>query len=221
MWCPKCKTEYVNGITKCADCGIDLVESLPAASYEALSSETKDKLEHLKATEASKNTIQPKDGSTLYIDKHSQYEEMKSSAYTFLMVGALGILALVLVGLDIIPLHMASYMKIIMAIVMGGLFLFFLIIGAKSYQKMKILAKDAKKEETDTQEILTWFLNKEDADSIDASIPHIETTENEQLYFYRYEYIKGILSEKYPDFDENYAEALIEKIYTKLFPDNP
>ena len=46
MWCPKCKTEYVNGITKCADCGIDLVESLSAASYEALSSETKDKLEH-------------------------------------------------------------------------------------------------------------------------------------------------------------------------------
>ena len=34
MWCPKCKTEYIDGITKCADCGVDLVEELPATSYD-------------------------------------------------------------------------------------------------------------------------------------------------------------------------------------------
>lgn len=28
MWCPKCKNEYREGITVCADCGIDLVEFL-------------------------------------------------------------------------------------------------------------------------------------------------------------------------------------------------
>ena len=27
-WCPKCKNEYVAGITKCADCGSELVEEL-------------------------------------------------------------------------------------------------------------------------------------------------------------------------------------------------
>ena len=30
MWCPKCKNEYVPGITRCADCGILLVDSLDA-----------------------------------------------------------------------------------------------------------------------------------------------------------------------------------------------
>ena len=30
MFCPACKTEYRPGFTKCADCGVDLVASLPA-----------------------------------------------------------------------------------------------------------------------------------------------------------------------------------------------
>lgn len=29
MFCPKCRTEYREGFTECADCGVPLVEELP------------------------------------------------------------------------------------------------------------------------------------------------------------------------------------------------
>lgn len=29
MWCPKCKNEYIEGITECVDCGCELVAELP------------------------------------------------------------------------------------------------------------------------------------------------------------------------------------------------
>lgn len=35
-WCPKCKNEYVEGITKCADCGCELVETLEEAKEPLL-----------------------------------------------------------------------------------------------------------------------------------------------------------------------------------------
>lgn len=34
MICPKCKSEYIEGITKCADCGVDLVNDLPEEADE-------------------------------------------------------------------------------------------------------------------------------------------------------------------------------------------
>ena len=29
MWCPKCRNEYIDGVTTCVDCGCDLVDELP------------------------------------------------------------------------------------------------------------------------------------------------------------------------------------------------
>ena len=33
-WCPNCKNEYREGITECADCGVELVDELPEEEDE-------------------------------------------------------------------------------------------------------------------------------------------------------------------------------------------
>ncbi|MGB6429608.1 MAG: hypothetical protein WBF06_03410 [Candidatus Acidiferrales bacterium] len=38
MICPQCKAEYVDGVTHCSDCGVDLVDSLPAPGAESAGS---------------------------------------------------------------------------------------------------------------------------------------------------------------------------------------
>ncbi|MCP5054731.1 MAG: DUF2007 domain-containing protein [bacterium] len=40
MYCPECKSEYVEGILKCADCGVQLVEHLPGEPGPANHAET-------------------------------------------------------------------------------------------------------------------------------------------------------------------------------------
>lgn len=35
-WCPKCRNEYVEGITNCPDCNMDLVDELPAEPIDSL-----------------------------------------------------------------------------------------------------------------------------------------------------------------------------------------
>jgi hypothetical protein len=39
MFCPKCKTEYREGFSKCADCDVDLIPELPPDSEQEPSEE--------------------------------------------------------------------------------------------------------------------------------------------------------------------------------------
>jgi len=53
MWCPSCKAEFVEGITHCSECDLDLVEALPEEEVEYIPETCKMVLETTDEVQAS------------------------------------------------------------------------------------------------------------------------------------------------------------------------
>ncbi len=213
MWCPECKNEYIEGITRCADCKVALVPELTAEPKKPQTIVGDFDYAGKDAPASDENHVEKK-ATRVYVDKNAAYEDMKSTAYTFLLVGGAGIIFLILFGLGIISFNMAGYMKVLTMIVMGILFIAFFVIGIKYLQKLGT-AQEAITSETDlTEEITNWFLA-----SFLCSTQDEDSLSTEQLYFSRYEQMMQHLQTAYPELEEAYADHIIEILYEKVYSD--
>lgn len=238
-WCPKCKCEYVEGIKVCADCKCDLVEELDdtaeneeqemsvemaAAMMQVMQEEGIPFPEEVAAeeefeqedSEDEENPEIPLKVYKPYVNNEEKAEDNRSSAYTLLLVGGVGLIFIILMFFEVLPIHMTLTGKYMVCGVMGVMFILFIIMGIVSMRNSKLLKKKAKKENNLTREIKKWCLGAFEKKEVDARL-QIENLPEELKYFQRHEYVKTTIQNQFMNLDEAYLDRLIEEIYPEIF----
>lgn len=158
------------------------------------------------------------EASHAYVEIGKKYEDVKSTAYTFLIIGCLGIVLLILLWIGILPISFSFFTQCMFTVVLGILFIFFLFVGIRSFREMKSLVSAKNDEECTIIQIKQWFEDNYSADAISNGMD-TDDISLEQLYFLRSENINRLMKEAFPTLEENFLEYMTEKIYQMYFPD--
>lgn len=253
-FCPKCKNEYREGFTVCAECKCELVDSLDVSKEQIecpedeLSQESCESITELEAVpvepgeeqagfdaeqnslereyieEAQKRSgdgVRPKDGykSGIYRNNAERAEDNKSSAWTLLSVGVLGIIILVLMMAGVIPLYFYGVSRFMVYGVMFALFILFIVMGMVSLRNSRIFAKQAESDSTLSDTMHNWCKDNLNRAALDAQLFRGEEAglEEEMKYFKRTEYLKSLLADKFMNLDEGFLEDFVDHIYSEIF----
>ena len=240
-WCPKCRTEYIEGIEACADCHTPLVASLEDESLskdsispdeisgDVFGDDTGTSEED--AVIFDDTDVTDEDGekpltqadlarelhkhTTTYVQPEERYKDTKSSGYMLTVIGAAGIIVLVLVAVGVIPLSMDPFMKYIFFAVLGVLFLIFFILGINSLKKSGEYKALILKEKKAGDELLAWLC--EDAQKVRIDACHGKEISPEEAYFECQELMRGLILEKAPDIKEEFLNYIIETAYNQMY----
>ncbi len=156
--------------------------------------------------------------SHTYVETEKKLEDAASTAWTFTLLGTLGIIALILAWMGLLPLHMPFLALLLGTLIMGSLFLIFIFVGVRAFRSRKILIADKATESANIFRIRQWFQEYYSADAISNGV-YEEDLSIEQLYFLRCENISRLLKEQFPELEESFAEYMMELIYQMYFPD--
>lgn len=242
-WCPKCKSEYREGFTVCADCGCALVEEdqieltvkkeeleRAAAAVRAFliqenqrwSEENGNQKSNAEADSAEADQLRDASvvhrtsrGSSLYQDSSQKADDNRSAGWMLLIVGTLGILLVILGITGILPLNLGN--PYLFYGVMGAIFLLFLVAGGVSIKNAKIFAKKAESEHSLRSTMLEWCRETLDANEIDRQVG-AEGTPEEILYFSRTAYIRERLNQQFLNLDQDFLDKFVDDhVYGMIF----
>ncbi|MBE5939076.1 MAG: hypothetical protein E7266_01645 [Lachnospiraceae bacterium] len=178
------------------------------------------------ADDSMSGTNTPRDRrSFTYKNPSDKVADLKSSAYSLLLVGVLGAIFLVLEYFNVFNFNFSDSAHAIFYIVMSTLFGAFIIIGIASLVAMFKLKPVAEAHEKLKQDIFDYAdkeFNKENANkAIEMVLEERGIEEPDELltYYQRYVIIKKFITEKFEIEDEGFLDYLIEEIYCKNFDD--
>lgn len=153
---------------------------------------------------------------SVYVNNEEKAEENRTSAFTFLIVGGVGLIVIILFFLGVIDIGMSLTSKYMVTGVMGVLFLLFIVIGMISMKNFRTFKRKAGKENNLTIEIKKWCqenLKKEEIDSLLEITGQME----EVKYFQRFEHMKNAIAKQFLNLDEGYLDRLAEEVYPEIF----
>ncbi len=153
----------------------------------------------------------------IYVDKSQKYDDLKSSASAFLIVGGVLLAVSILAWTGVLPIPMASVSGTIFRTVLTVMGLASLFVWFSSSREAKKLAPEIAREKDRTRELVQWFSDHYTADDIDAAIAGREELTDEELSLKRFQLIQDYLITHHDLPDPAYVDALSEEIYANLF----
>ena len=237
-YCPDCDMEFIDSVQTCTDCGKILVDKDKyfegKAAREAeeakaeedrrremLESMTEEEKEAMKEAmeEAEQQTRGRHRGAipepTVYVTRAERYEDLKSSASAFWIVGAALIILAVAGWAGILPVN------IILKLMFTVLAAVSLFIAWKTGEDAKTVKGQIKEEAEVTEQLIKWFLENYTPEQIDEVITRENgELQDEVLALKRIAFIQDIYITQYDLADQGYVDALAEEVYGQLFEDD-
>lgn len=157
--------------------------------------------------------------SHVFVGSEEKYKDHSSSAFSFLIVGILVILMLILSAVDILPLPLTWSEQPIMFLALCVISAICLIIGAASFKKANAYKIQINEENTLESSIIKWFTETYTGEQLDHTIEAAEGSipKEEILCLKRFDLIHDYLLREYSSLEENHADSLSETIYQKLY----
>lgn len=243
-YCPNCDMEFIDGITTCSDCGEPLVASkefAEAVKRQELEEERSRQQTELEAMAEGSTLFDESEGeetgtsylgipgnkmkrsseaSRVYIKKSQQYEDLKSSASAFLLVGGAILIFSILCWMNVVKLPMVGVSRIISQSVGTLMGIGSLIVAVTSAKSAKAVSGQVQEEETATRELIQWFLSHHTGDELDARIlSESGDLVPEERSLKRFELIQDILITSHDIVDPAYVDLLAEEIYGNIYGD--
>lgn len=151
-----------------------------------------------------------------YEDTAKIAEEYKSGADSLLIVGIIGIIALVLLHLGVIPLSLPTFTKWMITGVMGFLFVVFVFMGIASRKSYANLKEQASSDHSTKDDIIKYLKENVNPEEFDADIIS-DDPGMEILYFRRMEKLKAMVYAYSEGIDVSFAEYILEEVYPDIF----
>ena len=154
----------------------------------------------------------------LYENSAEKAEDNKSSAYTLLLVGIVGIIVIILGIADVLPIHLYGTGKYMTYGIMGALFVLFIVMGLVSIKSYRIFARKAESENSIKDTMKKWCVDSLKPEEIDAVIFVLDgNVTEEEKYFNRAKAMKEKLKQKFLNLDEAFLDHFVDEIYGDIF----